>query len=188
MWYDAELVVKNYKPLHLEPGMLFIQKLHQGTLKETIELFILERVPQDEESYIQQNGYPVELYVVDENGDILADNEEIGLWDEGDDNLFEISVDHINNTFNEYEGMIQIDMVDISEEDDEYEEYIPTIFEGNVILRYPQDEWPEEDFLEEEEEEPMCDMCNGTGEGSIPDSICTTCKGSGVIDTDYYEP
>ena len=183
MWYDAELVVKNYKPLHLEPGMLFIQKLHQGTLKETIELFILERVPQDEESYIQQNGYPVELYVVDENGDILADNEEIGLWDDGDEDLYEIAVEYVNTIFNDFEGSIQIDMTDISEEDDEYEQYVPTIFEGNVILRYPQEEYEEW----EEEELPMCDMCNGTGEGAIPDLTCIHCKGSGVIYPDNYE-
>ncbi len=188
MWLDCELVVKNYKPLHLEEGMLFIQKLHQGTLKESIELFILERVPQDEEAFIAQNGYPVELYVVDDEGNIIAHNDEIGLWDDGDDDLFEISVDHVNNIFNEFEGMIQIDMTDISEEDSEYEEYVPTIIEGSVILRYPQEDYEEEEeeYEEdeyEEEEEPMCNMCNGTGESMHAppgEGICSFCGGSGV--------
>lgn len=185
MWYDAELVVKNYKPLQLEPGMLFVQKLHQGTLKEEVEIFILERVPQDEESFLQQHGYPVELYIIDENGDMLASNEEIALWDDGEEELFEISVDHVNKIFNEYDGMVQIEMVDISEEEDEYEEWVPVVYEGNIILRYPQEEYEE---WEEEEELPMCEMCNGTGEGANPDLTCIHCKGSGVIYPDDYEP
>jgi len=193
MWLDCELVVKNYKPLHLEEGMLFIQKLHQGTLKENIELFILERVPQDEEAFIAQNGYPVELHVVDEEGNIIAHNDEIGLWDDGDGDLFEMSVDHVNNIFNEFEGMIQINMTDISEEDSEYEEYIPTIFEESVILRYPQDDYYEEEEEEYYEDElPMCEMCNGTGESMHAppgEGICSFCGGSGVEPLDVpHEP
>lgn len=187
MWYDAELVVKSYKPLHLEPGMLFIQKLHQGTLKENIELFILERVPQDEESFIQQNGYPVELYVVDENGDVLASNEHIAFWDEGGDELFEISTEHVNTIFNDYDGMVQIEMVDVSEEGDEYEQYVPLIYEGNVVLRFPQYD-DDDEYYEEEEEDELCSFCNGTGEGEVPEYTCTHCKGSGVNKKDYFEP
>lgn len=189
MWHDAELVVKNYKPLQLEVGMLFIQKLHQGTLKENIELFILERVPQDEEAFIQKNGYPIELYVVDGEQNILASNEEIGLWDDGGDDLYDISVEHVNTVFNDYDGCIQIDMTDISEPNDEYSEYVPTMLEGNVILRFPQEEWFEEDFLEEEEEEDeLCMFCNGTGEGEVPEYTCTHCKGSGFTHKNYFEP
>jgi len=51
MWYETEVVIKSYKPLQLEPGMLFLQILHKGTPKEQIELFALDRVPQDEESF-----------------------------------------------------------------------------------------------------------------------------------------
>jgi len=184
MWYEAELVVKNYKPLKLEEGMLFVQKLHQGTLKENIELFILERVPLDEEAFIAQNGYPVELYVIGENDNILASNEEIALWDEGHDELFEISVDHVNIIFNDYDGVVQIEMMDVSDPESEYEEYVPVIYEGNVILRYPQDEY--EEYYEEEDEEDeyenyyICSLCNGSGEGFHDGSSCAVCKGTGV--------
>jgi DnaJ-class molecular chaperone len=41
-----------------------------------------------------------------------------------------------------------------------------------------------EDEIEVEEEEdnepPMCGYCNGTGEGSTPDTTCGYCKGMGV--------
>ena len=188
IWLDCELVVKNYKPLHLEEGMLFIQKLHQGTLKENIELFILERVPQDEEAFITQNGYPVELYVVDDEGNILASNEEIGLWDDGEEDLFEIGVNNVNTIFNDYEGSLQINMVDVNDEDDEYAHYVPVVYDGSVVLRYPQEDYEEEEeeYEEdeyEEEEEPMCNMCNGTGESMHAppgEGICSFCGGSGV--------
>lgn len=188
MWYECELVVKSYKPLHLEEGMLFIQKLHQGTLKENVELFSLDRVPYDEEAFVQQHGYPVELYVVDGGGNILASNEEIAFWDEGGDELFEISIDHVNIIFNDYDGMVQIEMVDVSEEGDEYEQYVPLVYEGNVVLRFPQYDDDDEYYEEEEEEDELCSFCNGTGEGANPDLICIHCNGSGVTYTDYYEP
>jgi hypothetical protein len=186
MWYDAELVVKSYKPLQLEVGMLFIQKLHQGTLKEETELFALERVPQDEEAFVQQNGYPVELYVIGENDEILASDDEIAFWDEGEEELFEMTIDNVNKIFNEYDGIVQIDMVDVNEPDDEYEHYVPIVYEGNVVLRYPQDEYEEweEDWEEEEDEEVfLCGMCNGTGQSinGTPDvGICSFCKGTGI--------
>ena len=192
IWLDCELVVKNYKPLHLEEGMLFIQKLHQGTLKENIELFILERVPQDEEAFIAQNGYPVELHVVDDEGNILASHEEIGLWDDGDEDLYELSADIVNNIFNDYDGSVQINMVDVSEEDEEYARYVPVIYEGNVILRYPQEDYYEEEEEYYEDELVMCNMCNGTGESMHAppgEGVCSFCGGSGVEQPDVpYEP
>lgn len=34
--------------------------------------------------------------------------------------------------------------------------------------------------FEDDEEEPNCQHCNGSGEGSMDGSICIICKGSGV--------
>ena len=31
----------------------------------------------------------------------------------------------------------------------------------------------------------MCHWCNGTGEGSTPDSICSHCNGTGYQEDDY---
>jgi hypothetical protein len=153
MWLECELVIKNYKPLHLEEGMLFIQKLHQGTLKESIELFTLERVPQDEEAFIAQNGYPVELYVMDDEENILASPEQIGWWDEGEhvDDLCDISLSHINNIFNEYNGYVDIE---IEEDEDVEGNYHPVVYAEKIVLRYVSDDDDDDDeeYYEEEEE------------------------------------
>lgn len=150
MWYETEVVIKSYKPLQLEPGMLFLQILHKGTPKEQIELFALDRVPQDEESFLQQHGYPVELYIIDDQGNVLASPEQIGWWDEGDhvDELSDISISHINNIFNDYDGYVDLEM----EEYDETEgEYVPVIYAEKVVMRYVTDE--EEEYEEEDDEE-----------------------------------
>ena len=52
--------------------------------------------------------------------------------------------------------------------------------------------WDENGFLKSiilpEEADNMCSSCNGTGEGSHPDSTCWHCKGDGVIPNTYdYE-
>jgi hypothetical protein len=42
---------------------------------------------------------------------------------------------------------------------------------------------------DDDNEPPMCSSCNGTGEGSTPDTTCWSCKGSGVekIERDDYD-
>lgn len=178
MWMEAELIAKSYKPIRLEPGMLFINKLHHGTRKEEIELFALDRVPQDEEAFIQQNGYPVQLYIIDDEENVLAYPDQIAWWDEGEhsDDLSDITLKEINNIINNYGGTVDID-VDFyqrsSDDDGDYPEEIgANIFMDKVILRYVQ---------EEEEECYPCEECKGTGEGTHEDSVCWFCDGEGQI-------
>lgn len=145
MWYEAELVVKSYKPLELEIGMYFLQILHKNTVKEQAELFVLDKIPLNQEEFLQRHGYPVELYIIDESGNVIASPEQIGWWDEGEhsDELSDITVAQINIIFNDYDGYVDVEMEESEENEDEY---LPVLYSDKVTLRYVTDD-------EEEEEE-----------------------------------
>ena len=140
MYYTAELVLKNYKPLYLEQGMLFFQKLYHGSDKEYKELFELDHDindSQEEDVFIAVNGYPIELYIVDTEHikntlNILATCDEIGWMDEGEDSdeLHDITLEEINNILTN-DGILEID-VD--------KNFIPLYREGKVVIRYSQKE------------------------------------------------
>lgn len=152
LFYVCRLVAKSYKPLKLEVGMYF----HTGN-----SIRQLDKLPQNEEEFIQLNGYPVEFYIVDEGNpnlnelDILAHPEEIGWWDEGDhsDELEEINVKHLNEIL-QNDGYILIQVEEYSIDDDECEdgceEYFPYFINDKVVIRSLFDN-PEE---EEEDDFP----------------------------------
>lgn len=148
MFYPAELAYRNYMPDELESGMLFMKILHQGTIKESIEIWTLDRVPQDKDRFLSENGAPIELYVIDEDGELLAEPEEIAWFDLGEAfmTLTDISLKEINIILNEYDGLVEIE---ISDED--YEEgYIsPSYQMDKVTLRFltEYDEDEEDDDL-----------------------------------------
>lgn len=106
----AELVLKSYKPLELEEGMLFINKIVRTGF---LELFELEEIPEDEEKFITLHGYPVEPYIImlDENNStiILATPDQIGWWYEEEDNEYrDLYLEDLNCIINDYEGMLEI--------------------------------------------------------------------------------
>ena len=150
MFYVCRLVAKSYKPLNLEIGMYF----YNG---ESIRQ--LDKLPQNEEEYISINGYPVEFYIVDEgnpnlnDGQILAQPEEIGWFDEGDhsDDLEDINTKHLNLIL-ENDGYILLQLEEYSFDDDECqddcEEYSPYIINDKVVIRLLFDD-PEEEEQEE---------------------------------------
>ena len=113
MYIDAELVLKSYKPLKLEEGMFFVNKIVRT---DDIELFILEEIPDDEETFLVTHGYPIELYVIQhellnntETPIILATPEQIGWWDyEELDEFTEISIEEINNVISQFTGLLEI--------------------------------------------------------------------------------
>jgi hypothetical protein len=142
MYYEAELVLKSYKPLKLEEGMLFINKIART---DAVELFILEELPDDEEKFVVTHGYPVEPYIIQhellnnvETPIILAIPEQIGWWDDGDDvdELREMSIEEINNVISQFTGLLEIYL----EDDDD-----PLLIENRVMLRYLTDEEDWED-------------------------------------------
>ena len=148
MFYPAELAYRNYMPDELESGMLFMNILHQGTIKESIEIWTLDRVPQDKDRFLSENGAPIELYVMDEEGEILAEPEEIAWFDLGEAfmTLTDISLKEINIILNEYDGLVEIE---ISDEDYEEGYVSPSYQMDKVTLRFltEYDEDEEDDDL-----------------------------------------
>ena len=142
MYIDAELVLKSYKPLKLEEGMFFVNKIVRT---DDIELFILEEIPEDEETFLVTHGYPIELYVIQhellnntETPIILATPEQIGWWDyEELDEFTEISIKEINNVISQFTGLLEIYIDD--------ETNAPLLVkkeksEDKVVLKYLTDE------------------------------------------------
>lgn len=135
MFYPAELAYRNYMPDELESGMLFMKILHQGTIKESVEVWTLDRVPQDKDRFLSENGAPIELYVMDDDGEILAEPEEIAWFDLGEAfmTLTDISLKEINIILNEYDGLLEIE---ISDEDYEEGYVSPSYQMDKVTLRF----------------------------------------------------
>jgi len=148
MYIDAELVLKSYKPLELEEGMFFVNKIART---DAIELFILKELPDDEEKFVVTHGYPIELYIIQhelinniETPILLATPEEIGWWDkEGSDEFTEITIEEINNIISQFTGLLEIYI------DDETD--APLLIENKVVLKYLTDD--EEEWEDEEENE-----------------------------------
>jgi hypothetical protein len=111
MWYPAEIVFNSYLPPELEVGMLFVNRISVGVIEPFIELFELEELPEDPDAFMSRHGVPVELAIIDENGNLLASHDEIGWWDEGEhtDELRDITLDDINYLLREFEGYIDIE-------------------------------------------------------------------------------
>ena len=150
MWYTGEIVLKSYLPFTLEEGMLFVNRISVGIMEPYVELWALEEVPEDADAFMATNGAPVELFIIDDDEELLATEEELGWWDEGQhtDELREISLDDINYLLRECDGYIDIEI------SDETEDPGVILFEDRVILRVPEsdDDWDEtlDEQLEEE--------------------------------------
>lgn len=43
----------------------------------------------------------------------------------------------------------------------------------------------EGDRCEVDDDRELCQICDGSGEGQAPDSVCSKCRGSGVESEDY---
>lgn len=144
MYFLAELVFKSYEVSELEPGMIFVDLLYPGTGDEQIYAFVLDKVPQDQESFLKEHGFPVEFYILATDDresftEILAYPSQIGWFDEGDDTdeLYEVDILIINDILNYYDGIVAIDT------DGETGE--PTLYEDKVIITYPEEEEEEVD-------------------------------------------
>lgn len=151
MYQIGRIVTKSYVPDELEVGLLF----YVGG-----EFIVLDKLPYDEEEFYAKNGYPVELYIVDEgnpnlnDGYIIAYPEEIGWFDEGDhsDDLEEITVEHLNRILQD-NGYIEIPLDAYEIDDDECqgdcEEYEPIFINDKIVIRLLSDDTQEEEEWDE---------------------------------------
>ena len=176
MWYPAGIVLKSYLPLELEEGMLFINRISVGIMEPYVELYELEEIPEDMDTFMALNGAPVELVLIDGNENIIATHDQIGWWDEGShtDELRDISLYEINFLLRECEGFVEIEVEEYDDGDGYYfddndephidysyndEELVPMLHDNKVVLRLELEEyddledWDEtlNDGLEEEE-------------------------------------
>lgn len=161
MWIKAQLAFRSYKPTRLEKGQMFLVSEETGKFAYP-QIIKLDRVPANQEEYLQNNGYPIELYIVDP-GDpnidtewVLATPEQIGWLDEGShtDDLRDIELKDVNKILKEYDSWVAIE-VEEYEDDGESEVFYPyeaITYEDKVAIRY-WDEWLYDDDDDEEEED-----------------------------------
>ena len=133
MWMPAEISLSSYLPSELEVGMLFVNRISVGVIEPYIELFELEEIPEDPDAFMAKNGAPVEILIINDEGDVLASQDEIGFWDDGDDTdeYRDVTLDDINYLLRELDGYVDI----------EFDEYGVFIIEDRVVLSLA----PEED-------------------------------------------
>jgi hypothetical protein len=136
---SAEISLSSYLPDELEEGMLFINRISVGVVEPYIELFELEEVPEDADAFMVKNGAPVEIVIIDNEGELIASHNEIGWWDDGDDTdeYRDVTLDDINYLLRELDGYVDI----------EIDEYGVVLIEDRVILSLA----PEEEFDDSEE-------------------------------------
>lgn len=124
MYIEAKLVFKNYIPIVLTEDTLFLNYLHTGSDKETIEVFVFN----EEQISCYTNltllfdtiGYPVHPYIIDEEESVIATPEEIAWFDPGDDfdEYTDFGVKEMNFILREFDGWLEIDV------DEEFEEVL----------------------------------------------------------------
>lgn len=136
MFYQAEIVLKNYIPDTIAPGIFFIVRDETGESKHPLRLW---QIPEDgisQEEYdsahdfLDKNGYPIHLFIIDSiDHSILASQEQIGWFDEGEesDEYRDITLKDINNIFGEHEGLIEIEI-------DEKDDIVNVILEENKVI------------------------------------------------------
>ena len=125
MYYPAKLEIRNYVPLSIERGMFF--KTPEGEVWENIENICYKY---DIETFYKLYGYPIELYIKDEDV-ILATPDQVGWMDDGEssDELRDIEADDVSYIINQCEGSL---LIDIEEKGDEI---VPIFAEGKIILK-----------------------------------------------------
>ena len=126
MWFPAEISLSSYLPDELEEGMLFINRISVGVIDPYIELFELEEIPEDPEAFMVKHGAPIDLLIIDDEGNIIAFQDQIGWWDEGEDidELRDITLDDINYILRELDGYVDIEYNEIEDDFVMYEDKI----------------------------------------------------------------
>lgn len=171
MYILAKLVFKLYVPKKLEKGMRFITKQKDvvyGKIYEYLQLHELNHIPQDYDSYVGINGYPVEPYVVAQNQNpddketVLVGPEQIGWFFNNESGGRPIDIKDINYILQEYDGEISIEVEDTDSTDTN--DMIAFLLDGKVIIRTP-DDMPEDDEDDYEDWDDMDDEPEEDGAG-----------------------
>lgn len=141
-YYPVKLIYNSYVPTELSVGMLFAMSV---TFEDNSYLHVhkLEKLPKDVDQYIQENGYPVQPYLIraeDSNPDMppkfLATPEQIG-WYEQEGMLYTFDIYDMNYISMAHDGYIAMYM------DDETLE--PVLEDGKVVLTSMDEMWAEDD-------------------------------------------
>ena len=152
MYILAKLVFRNYGPLKLEKGMWFISKqtdVVYGKVYEYLQLHELNHASHDKDSYISENGFPVEPYIVAQNQNpddketALVQPEQIGWFVDGDSGGRPIDIKDINHILEEYDGEICIEVEDT--DSDDTDDMKAVLIEDKAIIRTP-DDMPDDDI------------------------------------------
>ncbi len=132
---ECQLVFRSYETDTITKDSLFLYYVHPIGW----QVFKPEKAPQDSEQYIQQHGYPVAPWIIDQGNPnipeetIIAIPNQIGWIDEGDhtDELMDIEVRHINHILDRYDGWIYVEVDDDGE---------PILFMDKVTISYADDD------------------------------------------------
>jgi len=154
MWIACELVFRHYNPKKLEEGMLFMNELNPGNeAKEQVEVWALKAESiHDQVSYdmmVFECGFPVQPWLITDDGRIAAIPDEIGWFDPGkrSEELIPFTITEMNFIMQEFDGLLEI----FVNEDELERGIVDPVYEDNfVILRFlTDDEDAEELYLEE---------------------------------------
>lgn len=137
-WMPLQLSFRSYIPkTGLRTGMMFLKNVNGEPF-----VFLLERVPADQEQWIKDVGYPIEPYIVDAGSiddveEVIVEPDNIGWFDEGEftDELVDIECRHLNRILSGYDGWVELEMMDDEENE---ENLVPVMYEGKITLRYPE--------------------------------------------------
>ncbi len=157
MFVAVELHFRHYDAEELKAGMLFMNHLYPGSEeREHIEIFELTKESIHEqvtpEIMYMENGFPVYPYLLDSDGRVVATPEEIGMFliineYEDEEAYVDFGVTEMNFIMREFDGLLEV-FVD----EDEYEQgyIIPVLDDGQVIMKFLEDNLEDELYLEEE--------------------------------------
>ena len=155
MWIACELVFRHYNPGKLEEGMLFMNELYPGhDVKEHVEVWALTKEGMHKQitydMMVFESGYPVQPWIMTDNGRIAAIPDELGWFDPGDisDSLIPFTLKEMNFIMREFDGLLEI----FVNEDELEKGIIDPVYEDDlVILRFLTDDEDDDKHNDEEE-------------------------------------
>tara|TARA_R100000541_G_C1885264_1_gene82860 strand:+ start:658 stop:1104 length:447 start_codon:yes stop_codon:yes gene_type:complete len=135
MWIAVELVFHQYGPDEIKPGTLFMNLLYVGTDKEVVEVFEIDKQTADLANKrlinIDEFGYPVQPFLLDDDGKVVSTPDEIGWFDHPREEILqEFTTKEMNIVMRDFDGLLEIFI-----DEDEYEDnFIQPIYEQELVI------------------------------------------------------